>query len=338
MAGQFIYSGQSWNVTAGLSHLTDDGIADSTFLMPGSLQQTISSRVELSYSSAYLYSQFKASDRVTLIFGGSADALEGRNFDNDQFSPKLGLIWQSSPHTTVRAALFRTLQRPFFSRQTVQPNLEPTEVAGFNQYLFASEGETTSQLSFALDHRLSDNVYIGGQIYERESTIPFLEFIPPSLEAIESRVDAEERFGNLYLAWLPIDSMSLSAKYKYESVDNSGQSFAEGFAKLRTRKLPLEINFFQGPYFSAGLTASYIRQDGEFPEDLEQPMGPTISDGDNFWMFDGSLRFRFPGRRGVFSLQINNLLDETIRFQDTDPENPRIFPERFVSTRFTLNF
>jgi hypothetical protein len=140
------------------------------------------------------------------------------------------------------------------------------------------------------------------------------------------------------LAWIPNDSISLSARYQYESVDNAGQVFAEGFSKLRTQKLPLEVKFFQGRYFSAGLTASYIRQDGEFPEDLEQPMGPTISDGDNFWMFDGSLRFRFPGRRGVLSLQINNLFDETIRFQDTDPENPRIFPERFVSTRFTLNF
>jgi hypothetical protein len=193
-------------------------------------------------------------------------------------------------------------------------------------------------VGFAIDHHLIESIYLGGQASIRELAIPFTTVTPSSPEPVEARVDADEHLSSLYLAWIPDDSIGISVKYQYESVDNAGQVFAEGFTKLRTRKLPLEINFFQGPYFSAGLTASYIRQDGEFPEDLEQPMGPTISDGDNFWMFDGSLRFRFPGRRGVFSLQINNLLDETIRFQDTDPENPRIFPERFVSTRFTLNF
>jgi hypothetical protein len=38
------------------------------------------------------------------------------------------------------------------------------------------------------------------------------------------------------------------------------------------------------------------------------------------------------------TVEIRNLLDQQFRFQDTDPANPSITPERFVFMRFTLAF
>jgi hypothetical protein len=40
----------------------------------------------------------------------------------------------------------------------------------------------------------------------------------------------------------------------------------------------------------------------------------------------------------MLSLNADNLLDEAFQFQDVDPTNPSLFPERLVSLRFTLAF
>ena len=50
--------------------------------------------------------------------------------DKDQFNPKFGITWNPFPGTTLRAAVFRVLKRTLITDQT----LEPTQVAGFNQF------------------------------------------------------------------------------------------------------------------------------------------------------------------------------------------------------------
>ena len=50
------------------------------------------------------------------------------------------------------------------------------------------------------------------------------------------------------------------------------------------------------------------------------------------------LGYRLPKRRGVLSLNVANLFDKDFRYQDIDPENPSVVPERFAYFRFTLAF
>ena len=59
---------------------------------------------------------------------------------------------------------------------------------------------------------------------------------------------------------------------------------------------------------------------------------------DRFWVVDAFVGYRLPNRRGLLSLNADNLLDEDFRFQDIDPTNPSLFPERMISLRFTLAF
>ena len=61
-------------------------------------------------------------------------------------------------------------------------------------------------------------------------------------------------------------------------------------------------------------------------------------DGDDFWVLDGSIGYRLPKRYGLITVEAKNLLNETFRFQDIDPANPRIAPERFIFGRITLSF
>ena len=68
------------------------------------------------------------------------------------------------------------------------------------------------------------------------------------------------------------------------------------------------------------------------------PGVPTEDKNDSFWLVDASLGYRLPERRGLVSLGVANLFDEDFKFVDTDPFNPRVYPERFVFGRITLSF
>ena len=92
-----------------------------------------------------------------------------------------------------------------------------------------------------------------------------------------------------------------------------------------------------GSGFGAGIEATYVDQDGEFVPRVFQP-GESVSGGDRFWVADAVIRYRLPKRRGFITVGVSNLFDEEFQFQDTDPANPTIQPERFIFGRVTLAF
>jgi outer membrane receptor protein involved in Fe transport len=59
---------------------------------------------------------------------------------------------------------------------------------------------------------------------------------------------------------------------------------------------------------------------------------------DQFWVFDASISYRLPKRFGLLTVVAKNLFDKSFRFQDTDPENPRMQPKRLVLAKVTLAF
>jgi outer membrane receptor protein involved in Fe transport len=120
-------------------------------------------------------------------------------------------------------------------------------------------------------------------------------------------------------------------------VDNNGEAFL-GIVDVRTQRLPLEVRFHHTSGFRTGLRASYIEQKGDFSANEFGATGVATHQEDRFWILDASLGYRLPNRRGELSLNVDNLLDETFRFQDIDPLNPSIAPERMAYFRFTLAF
>jgi hypothetical protein len=84
-----------------------------------------------------------------------------------------------------------------------------------------------------------------------------------------------------------------------------------------------------------------VDQEGQFQSGYPAfPFDPTpLAYGeDQFWVLDAFVGYRLANRRGLLSLNADNLLDESFQFQDIDPTNPSIFPERLISFRFTLAF
>jgi outer membrane receptor protein involved in Fe transport len=88
---------------------------------------------------------------------------------------------------------------------------------------------------------------------------------------------------------------------------------------------------------SAGLKTTYVNQKGDFTVPTFMPPFFIVESGkDEFWVTDASISYRLPKRHGVISLEAKNLLDKSFKFQDTDPGNPRILPERLILLKFTL--
>jgi outer membrane receptor for monomeric catechols len=129
----------------------------------------------------------------------------------------------------------------------------------------------------------------------------------------------------------------LTAEYRQERIDNDGEAFL-GIVDVRTRRVPLEGRYYHPSGFSTGLRASFVEQRGDFSDASFGAGGATEFRADEFWVLDASLGYRLQNRRGVVTLHIDNLLDESFNFQDVDPLNPSFAPERMAYLRFTLAF
>jgi tetratricopeptide (TPR) repeat protein len=332
---RYLYKSERFYVTAGVGLRQLDQKLTNIFAgFP--LEENLTNR----FANIYLYSKIDLLKNLNLTVGGSGDFLEGayEGEGRNQFNPKLGLTWQPLPNTTVRAAVFRTLQRPFISIEDIDPSLEPTEIAGFNQFFFGSTGEEAWRYGIAVDQKISTNLYAGAEISARDLDHKIIDVTGPTPVVISR--NWEEKLGRAYLNWTPTLRVAVSAEYLYEWFSREaagGFTGAEQFAKLRTHRIPVAVRYFDPSGFSVSLKATYVNQQGDFTV----PLGPgnefVIMPGkDDFWVFDASVSYRLPKRFGIVSLEAKNLFNEKFKFQDTDPGNPRIFPDRLILLKLTI--
>jgi tetratricopeptide (TPR) repeat protein/opacity protein-like surface antigen len=318
----------NWQLASGISSLEWE-LEETIPFLP-----VLSSTLE--HSTAYVYASVGVAGDAKILLGGSFDSIATVTVNDDRFNPKFGLFWNIRPKTILRLAAFRTTQGPFISRQNIQPRLEPTQVAGFNQLFYGSTGEEAWRYGVALDRSFSPELYVGVEISRRDIDFPWEDFrdFPP----IPVVVDVAEDLARAYVNWIPHDRLGVSAEYQYEKTDNSGWFLPEGFSLSRTERLPLQLTYHNPWGLNAGLTATYVDQEGDFEDLSLPPFSLPITQGDSFWVLDASMSYRLKNRLGIVSVVVNNLLDEEFRFQDSDPENSRILPERMIFLKFTLAY
>jgi outer membrane receptor protein involved in Fe transport len=269
--------------------------------------------------------------------GASVDLLDGLTFERERVNPKLGVTWEPRDGTVLRAGAMGTLQRPTPSRQDIQPSLEPTAVGGFNQFFYGSEGEQAERYGVGLDQRFSDNVHAGAQMSWRDLDVPYL-FAAPPVFALETRsADVDESEGRAYVYWTPTDRLATTVSYEYDFFETDPEFTPNFVATLETHRVPVGVTYVhpRGPI--ASLTATFVHQRGRF-QDTSAPPFPFVPGEDEFMVVDAAVGYRLPNRWGILSLEIENLFDEDFRFQDVDPENPRIFPERVFLLKGTAAY
>jgi tetratricopeptide (TPR) repeat protein len=340
---QYLYRLKRLKLTTGAGYFDSDTeetqsvlIVIDPFLPP--ISDVSTEEFDKEHINVYIYSLINYPDAMTWTLGGSYDDFEGFPRDQNQFNPKFGLTWNPLPKTTMRAAVFRTLERSLISSQTI----EPTQVAGFNKFFHISPATDTWHYGAALDQKFTDDLYGGIEYTRREIEIPFRLIttpMPPAppipvSEIIEA--DWEEDGVRAYLYWTPRAWMAVRGEYSYERFERDSEfGGPEDIITLETHKVPLGVSVHHALGLSAGVKATYVHQRGEFIDAMFQT---TSKESDRFWVVDASIGYRLPKRLGIISVEAKNVFDEDFRFQDTDPANPDIYPERLILGKITLAF
>jgi hypothetical protein len=289
----------------------------------------------------YVYSQIDLPHNVNLTLGASADLYQDPDQDIDQFNPKFGVMWYPTPSTTVRGAVFRTLNRPQGASTDLNPTLEPTQVAGFNQFFFGVGGEEAWRYGFGIDQKFTQSIFAGAEYSVRDLEVPLLD--TSTGFPVLHRRDWDEQQVRAYVYWTPLPEVALGAQYYYEWFERDPTPpvllGGANFAELKTHRVPLELRCFHPNGLFAGFRGTYVNQRGEFALQGSPAAPATLQPGnDIFWVFDASVGIRWPKRYGILSIDAKNLSNQKFNFQDTDPTLPRILPERQVLLRFTAQF
>jgi tetratricopeptide (TPR) repeat protein len=287
------------------------------------------------HTNLYVYSNSNLLRNITLTIGGSANFLKGdisgETIRRDQFNPKIGVTWNPFPNTRVRGAIFRVVNRAFLTDQTI----EPTQVAGFNQFFNDTEGTKSWRYGIGIDQKFSTQIYGGAEFSKRDLEVPGFSFLEMKLK----EGDWEEQLGRAYLYYTPHKWLALSAEYQYERFKRPEEFAVENITRLNTHRFLLGLGFFHPSGIIFKLKTTYIDQNGNFltgfaPPDFMRPIFEHKKD--NFWVVNASIGYRLPKRFGIITVEAINLFDKEFNFQDTDPGNPRIQPKRLILARFTL--
>jgi hypothetical protein len=146
-------------------------------------------------------------------------------------------------------------------------------------------------------------------------------------------VEWDEKLFRAYLYWTPHKWFALSGEYLYEEF-NRDERFGDGALFVETSYVPLGINFFHPSGLSAFFGGTYVDQKGSF--ERVDNIGTYTPGEDDFWVADASISYRLPKRYGFITVGATNLFDKEFLYFDTDRDNPRIIPDRFVFAKVTL--
>jgi tetratricopeptide (TPR) repeat protein len=338
---QYLFRSQYFTFITGFGHFDIDKkhevtrVFDFTPFGGGLVTVQTRTREDDRHTNMYLYSHLNFLPHVTFTFGLSGDIFRTRSRDTDstnQINPKFGITWNPLPSTTLRAAVFRVLKRTLITDQT----LEPTQVAGFNQFFDDINSTKSWRYGGAIDQKFSQTVFGGMELTRRDLNVPFRSEVFDDLgNLIEDRVrrgDGREYLGRAYLFWTPHSWLAFSAEFQREDFKND-DSVAFFFRRVRTNRLPLGLRFFHPAGLGLAFRTTYVRQSGEF---LRRGAAGFQSGKDDFWIADAGVSYRLPHRYGLIAMGATNLFNRRFRYQETDLRNTSIVPGRGVFVRFTL--
>jgi tetratricopeptide (TPR) repeat protein len=328
---QHLFRSQYVNVVSGVGYAKINGRFFTTIGLPppdGVLTFPGQSD-DQKHVNLYAYSHLTPIRAFTLTLGASGDFVDTETGDfkpKRQFNPKFGFMWNPFVDTTIRGAAFRVLKRTLITDQT----LEPTQIAGFNQFFDDFNGTESWRYGVAVDQKFTKQVYGGLEVSGRDLKVP-LSILNPDGSLAQVTRDARETLSRAYLFWTPDPWIALRAEYSFEHSTSQGVSTLP--PRLSTHRVPLALNFFHPSGFSATLQSTYYHQAGKFNLVVA---GLTRTGSDHFWTLDLAINLRLPMRYGFLTIGATNLLDEKFKYFDTDFRNPRIQPTRMVFGRITL--
>lgn len=304
-------------------------ITDMTLQIP--LQNAVfDGRPRVQHRNVYMYSHVPLGERTRVVAGLTAEHFERNGlFERNRVHPKLGIVSEPVDGTILRAVALRGMKRPLPGSATI----EPTEVAGFNQFFDDANGTTFTRVGAGVDQQFGQGLAAGLELSARSLSAP--EQVQTTLVFNPWR----ERLHRAYVSWLPAPRLSLGAEHYVDRQSRdvpAGQTNATFIRSLDTRFTPLTATWHDPSGLFVRLRATHVRQDAQFP----LAAGGNTGGIESFWLADLQFGYRLATGRAAFTVQVFNLFDREFRFQNTelagDPRPPLFAPGRSLMLRLSL--
>ncbi|MGQ0445887.1 MAG: TonB-dependent receptor domain-containing protein [Beijerinckiaceae bacterium] len=277
------------------------------------------------HGNAYVYTQTRLWPSLTSTLGASFDSFDDDTLrDFARLNPKIGLTWDATPNTTLRLAAFRVFKRALVADQT----LEPTQLAGFNQFFDDLNATESWRLGFGIDHKFLPTLYGGMEVSKRDLEVAVI---------VSGQRDIEnwaEELYRAYLYWTPHPRWAASIEYERENFDRR-----EPFASppdTETDLLPIGLSYHDPSGFFTRLQTTYVHQN------VEMEIG---EDHDKFALVDATIGYRLPNRYGTLSFSVKNIFDDEFNYRglgfrtsQRTQEAPPFLPELTMLGQISLAF
>lgn len=300
---------------------------------PPACNSTQKDKFTSTQTNGYVYLHIHWPQQIIWTGGFAYESINDRSNEYDRLLPKAGMQWNMTDWARLRLSYVQTVKRPLVADQTI----EPTQVAGFNQFFDDANGSITEQEGVALDLTLTKDLYAGFQLAHRELKWPSISnFVTVFNDRREDRALG-------YVYWAPHPWWAFTAEGSYERFKRSASDPTVVLGghppKVETVTVPLSARFFHPSGFFAGVKGNFVWQT------VELPSTSTFNDGhDDFFLVDADIGYRLPKRFGIISLEVRNLFDTSFNYQDNNVQTAReaqtspFLPTRIVFGRLTLSF
>jgi Tfp pilus assembly protein PilF len=338
---QYLYEGNGYNVTAGGAYARVDQKfttqTTTTFtppVFPPPPGSSTEDKPTIKDARGYVYSNLETFDQVTWTVGMSYQDYDEDAFQKKRINPKLGVQWDVTDSLRLRGAYFEVIKPALASDRT----LEPTQVAGFNQFFDDANGTKSTRYGGALDWRATQTVYTGAELTRRKIETP--EFYQGT-DGFEAAFDnQDEWYHRAYAYWTPAARWGLSAEAIYDKYESDQPINFEQPLKVKTISFPVGVNYFHPSGVFGGVVVSHVDQK------VRRSDMATFASGDShFTVTDLAVGYRMPRRQGIMSVSVQNLFDKNFDYQDDNyrefqdqPSTGPYIPDRMIMGRVTLNF
>ncbi len=321
---------------------------------------TISGPVEFSgddtFSNGYAYVKLRNLGPVEITAGASYEDVAAPlgllpprdsgilaaelDYDDSRLSPKLGLSAYLPSRTVLRAAAYYRLSPAIGRLQT----LEPTQVAGFNQFFTDPGGTRSFNYGLGVDQTFTRFLFGGLSVLRRDLDIPepicdtptqFAGCVGQQANDVVER-NSDDWLGNAYLNGTVGERVGWSLEYAYEERDFDFTQVSLGGELqdfMRTTRFRPEARMFLPSGLFAGARWTRYDQRVEQPTSVLQPEVEA-----DFWLGDVQIGYRLPNRWGSVTLDALNVSDQEFIFFRSSLEE-RVVPARTIllSLRFASN-
>ena len=290
-----------------ISTISGIGVAES-----GVTAKDLEFNESLSHINGYIYTYTHYPREFDWTLGISVDSLEvissGETTESKQINPKAGLLWRANKDLTFRTAISRTLKRSLITNQTI----EPTQVAGFNQFYDDYTFTDAWLYGVAVDKKWDSQVFGG------------LEFIARDLSLLALSEKWDEHNYRAYLNWNITPQLAATLNFHLEEFKGGVPSSVVP-ESITTYDSKVGLRYFHPSGFFCNFETEYVNQKTSWPDafdDQDESTPATAVVHNNFFVLNAGLGFRLPKRMGVLQFEIKNILGDQFNYQSIGGRSP----------------